>query len=394
MHRIRLALFIIMLTSAPAVLPAASTFRLYDGITAYVPNPDGKAFTATLEVRDLNLLETGPRELLVKIYDPAGKAVVRTVIPDDGITSKGFLPAVGAWDHEAWYYAYVRMGGTQPMLRWSMFSAADRFAAQPKRTFTYAIPGGPRGIYRIEVVGMSDHYVTLALDLDLPFAVAGHPTWLHGSPLRDAGKGSRSYLYVPRGTRGLILMGAEFDQPHTRRFTLSAPDGQKLFDGTIEKGLLVKQVDFPKLGHFDDSVMTLDVSAGPDDYLVNVKLLRAKEPEVSQRGEYAVAAVFAADDKTARAVQGGAIYHDDRVFWHPFQVRLHDWLKTVPAEEFIVKDGGRQGPGDETGRQRRFVLRRPAHQARLPQRQRSVLGAAAVRWAHASLSRPTRIDRP
>lgn len=324
-----------LLALQPDSVGAASTFRLYDGITAYVPS-DGRAFQVKLEVRDLNLMETGPREILVKIDDPAGRHLVRTIIPDDGITSKAYLPAAGAWDHEAWYYAHLRMHGAQPLLRWSTFSAPDRFAAHPKRSFTYAIPAGPGGIYRIEIVGLSDHYVTLSLDPDLPFGVNGHPTWLHGSPLRETG---RSYLYVPRGTRGLFLMAAEFDQPHTRRFTLTAADGQKLYDGTVTGGLLVKQIDFPKLGHFDDTLMTLDAGAGPDDYLVNVKFLRARDPEVTQRGESAAHAVFALDEKTVKAIQGGAIYHDDRVFWHPFQVRLHDWLKKLPAEEFVVKDG-------------------------------------------------------
>ena len=228
--------FSILIASAIFTMPAsaATTFRLYDGITAYVPNPDGKAFSLKLDVRDLNLLETGPREVLVKIYDPTGKALVRQVIPDDGVVSKAFLPVPGAWDHEAWYYAFCRQQGTRPMVRWSAFSAPDRFAAQPKRTFTYAVPAGVKGIYRIQLVGFPDHYVTLSLDPDLAFGVAGHPTWLHGSPLRDGGKTSRSYLYVPRGTLGLFLMLAEFDVPHTRRFTLLARRAKTLYDGTAE----------------------------------------------------------------------------------------------------------------------------------------------------------------
>src|SRR4051812_8429916 len=98
---------------------AADTYRLYDGIAAYVPSPAGKDFTVKLDVRDLNVQETGPREVLVKVYDPAGKAIVRAVIPDDGVVSKASLPPAGAWDHEAWYYAHCRMQGTLPLLRWS-----------------------------------------------------------------------------------------------------------------------------------------------------------------------------------------------------------------------------------------------------------------------------------
>ena len=320
-------------------LTAATTVRLYDGITAYVPNTEGKAFTLTLTVRDLNLLETGPREVFVKIYDPDGKTIVRKVIPDDGVTSKATLPPAGAWDHEAWYYAYCRMQGTQPMVRWSAFSSPDRLDSLAKRTFTYPVPAGPKGVYRIQVVGFPDHYVTLALDPGLAFGVCGHPTWLHGSSLRDQGKPSRSYLYVPRGTDGLYLLLGEFDVPHTRRFTLTAPDGEKLFDGSSGDGLVVKRIPFDAKGKWDDKILTLDVTAGSDDYLVNVKFLRAKDAEVAQRGDPATVAVFAPDAKTAQAIQGGAIYHDERVFWHPFQVRLHDWLKKLPADEFVVKDG-------------------------------------------------------
>src|SRR5512147_254954 len=55
-------------------------YRLYEGITAYVVNPDGKDFTVSLDVRDTNLYATGPREILFKVYDPDGKPVVREYI--------------------------------------------------------------------------------------------------------------------------------------------------------------------------------------------------------------------------------------------------------------------------------------------------------------------------
>jgi hypothetical protein len=321
-----------MILSLLAQVASAATYRLYDGITAYVNNADGKDFTLTLDVRDINLLETGPREVLVKIYDPAGKAIVRSVIPDDGVTSQAYLPVAGAWDHEAWYYAYCRMHGTEPMLRWSAPSSPDRLAAVPKRTFTYKIPGGAKGVYRVQVVGFPDHYVTLSLDADLSFGVVGHPTWLHGS------NAQRSYLYVPRGTKGLFLMLAEFDPPHTRLFTLTTPSGEKLYDGPVAGGMLVKRIDFAAPGTWDDKILVLETGEGANDYLANVKFVRAADPEVTQRGEPATLAVFAPDAKTAQAIQGGAIYHDGRVFWHPFQIRLHDWIKSVPADEFVVKD--------------------------------------------------------
>ena len=77
----------------------SSTYRLYDGITAFVSNEKGKAFTVEVDVRDLNFLENGPREVLLKIYDPDGKAIVRKVIADDGITSGAYQHATAAFDH-------------------------------------------------------------------------------------------------------------------------------------------------------------------------------------------------------------------------------------------------------------------------------------------------------
>ena len=341
MRAIRLIGSVVFLAFLPTALNAAETYRLYDGITAYVPNPDGKDFKVSLVVRDLNLLEAGPREVLVKIYDPAGKPLVRDLIPDDGVVSKSFLPVAGAWDHEAWYYAHCRMQGTVPMVRWSAYSSPDRLRSVPSRTFTYGVKATAKGIYRIQVVGFPDHYVTLTLDTGMTMGVCGHPTWLH-SGIRSQGSGARrECIYVPRGTNGLYLALAEFDTPHTRRFTLTAPDGEKLFDGTTGDGLMVKQLTFKEPGKWDDKILTLDISAGANDYLYNVKLIRDKHPEVTQRGVPATIAIFAPDEATAMAIQGGAIYHDDRVFWHPFQVRLHDWLKKLPAEEFLVKKDGK-----------------------------------------------------
>src|SRR5688572_15627989 len=130
--------FVLAVAGVLAPLPvfAASIHRLHDGLTAFVNNADGRDFSVRLAVRDINIYETGPRELLVKVYDPAGRVLVRKVIPDDGVVSKAFLPPMGAWDHEAWYYAYCYQKGTQPMIRWSAFSQADRLAAVAKRDFS------------------------------------------------------------------------------------------------------------------------------------------------------------------------------------------------------------------------------------------------------------------
>ena len=322
-----------VLSLFPTFGRANSTHRLHDGITAFVHNADGRDFSVQLVVRDLNLFETGPREVLVKVYDPDGKVQVRKVIPDDGVSSKGFLPGLGAWDHEAWYYAYCHMKGTQPMFRWSAFSAPDRLGAMPKRTFDFPVKTAKKGVYRVLVVGCIDHFVTLKLDPDLPYGIAGHPDWLHG----HGGQWRKSHVVVPRGCEGFHALAAEYDLPRERAVTVKAPDGTTLWASKAGAILSRDTITFAKPGQYDEQMLTVEVSPGAGDFLVGLKLRLVKDPEVHYRGERYAPAVFAPDAATARALQGGAIYHDGKVFWHGFQTRLHDWLKKQPADAFDVK---------------------------------------------------------
>jgi len=333
---------------AASAAEAQSTHRLYHGITAYVANPGGAEFTVTLDLRDLNIYGGGPREVLFKIYDPEGNAVVREIIPDDGVESLNYLPRLGGWDHELDYYALCYSRGSVPMMRFSAYADPKRLAQIEKRTFTRRIPGGKKGIYRVLVVGERDHYATLHLDPALKYAVCGHHSWIHGS----GDQWKKSYIYVPKGTVGLHLGFAEPDLPRTRRFTLTAPDGKKLFDGPAKGSLVVTEAKFGKPGQYDDQLLTLDVSPGAGDYLLHIILQR-------QEGDYVgmgTSAVFASDAATAKALRGGAIYHDGQVFWHMFQVRLHDWLKAnklsgeLDAEVRTLADlMGLIGPGDGRG---------------------------------------------
>ncbi len=68
MRRLLAILALLTAVAAGAQAPAAATtertFRLHEGVTLFVLNPDGKAFTVGLEVRDLNLFANGPRETL------------------------------------------------------------------------------------------------------------------------------------------------------------------------------------------------------------------------------------------------------------------------------------------------------------------------------------------
>ena len=65
---------------------------------------------------------------------------------------------------------------------------------------------------------------------------------------------------------------------------------------------------------------------------------QARSPTTSA---WAAAAVFCPDEATANAIQGGTRVVDGEVFWHPFQVRFHEWLKKNarrPRREALRKD--------------------------------------------------------
>ena len=228
-----LALIFSVLLSATAAR-AEPFHRLYEGITAYVVNPDGRDFTVTLDVRDLNLYANGPREILFKVYDPEGRPVVREVIPDDGCGTANFPERTGGWDHELQAFYNHHAKGIPPMFRWSAWSDPARLKTLVARTFERPIKGGKKGVYRIVLAGTSDHYVTLRLSPDLKYGVGGHPTWMHGHG--DLMK--KSFIHVPTGTSGLFFAVSEMDEPRTRRFKLTAPDGKVLFDGAATAGYL------------------------------------------------------------------------------------------------------------------------------------------------------------
>jgi hypothetical protein len=320
------------LVSEP-ILHAESIHRLHDGITVFISNQQGKDFTVHLSVRDLNLYEYGPREVLVKVYDPSGRTVVRQVLPDDGITRPLFQLPMGGWDHEAWYHAYAQEKGAA-LLRWSAMMDAHRLAAVPQREFRFQVRGTERGVYRLLIVGATDHVVSLRLEPELPYALAGHPDWVHG----HGRQWQQAYLYVPRGTIGMHLALAEYDRPQQRRLTLHRPDGGELATSVPETIFWKTTVDFPQPQQLWDQVLRLQISPGNNDFLLLVKFRLEKHPGVHVRGERVVPAVLAADATTARQIRNGAIYHDGEVFWHGFQVRFYDWLKKLPPEAFQIRN--------------------------------------------------------
>ena len=323
--------------AARASTPEAPLFRLYDGVTLFVDNPDGRAFKVSLDIYDLNTGGDGfdtcaVSEMLFKVSDPNGKYAVREVVPDDGVVVKG--PPSPPRD---WY----KLRGVTPPTRWSVSSDPNRLAAMQYRTVTRTVPKGARGVYRILLVGTNDLYVRARLDPALHWAVATHdgPQHGHGDQL------AKSYIYIPRGATALYFSASEPDRPQTRRFTLRAPDGTVILQGTADE----LQDAFRASGRketdptctlptaYQDQLLTLEVSQGAGDYLVRLGFFHNQLQSYYIPYGGVVSAVYAPDAQTARAVQGGAIYHDGLVFWYPFQVRYHDWLKKQKPEDFVVR---------------------------------------------------------
>ena len=168
--------------SAQSNAPVAEQFfRLYEGITAYVNNPDGKDFTVGIDVRDINLYANGPREVLFKVYDSDGRPVVREVVPDDGCANANMPDRIGGWDHELQCFINHFAKGTMPSFRWGAWSDPGRLKTIVARTFDRPIKGGKKGIYRIVLAGTSDHFVTLRLSPELKYGVCGHPVSMEGA---------------------------------------------------------------------------------------------------------------------------------------------------------------------------------------------------------------------
>jgi len=310
------------------------TYRLYEGVTAYVNNPDGKAFTVRLDLRDTNLYANGPREVLLKIYDPDGRPVVREIIPDDGVTKPLFGGRIAGWDHELQYFANLYAKGARPAIRFSALSDPARLAGIVARKFEHKLPAGRKGIYRVVLAGTRDQFATLALSPDLEYGIVGHPTWMHGHG--DMLK--KSYVYIPKGTVGIFFAVAEPDQPITRTFRLTAPDGKVLFSGRAVGGYVSAggkawqhaSINFKNPKAYEGKLLTLDVSEGAGDFLVKCTL---QQPRKGPFGDYVGMGslpVWCATPKLAMALKGGTIIEDGELFWHPFQVRFHRWLKAHP----------------------------------------------------------------
>ncbi len=307
------------------------SYRLYEGITFYVSNPEGAAFSIRLDLRDINVFAQGPREVLFKAYDPDGLPVVREIIPDDGITSGSFSGPAGGWGDEIQYYTSLYAKGTKPSFRWSAWSDPMRLRNVAARTFVRQVEAGKPGIYRIVLAGARDHYATLKLSPALAYGVAGHPVWLHG----HGALFKRSYIYVPKNTVGVFFAMIEPDEPRTRTFTLTAPDGEVLFSGRAAGGYRRvggrahsdTTIKFADPDAYAGRLLRLDVFEGTGDFLVKVMLQQPKEGAFKDYLGMGSLAVHCATPELAMAIRGGTFIEDGLLFWHPFQARFHRWLQ-------------------------------------------------------------------
>lgn len=322
--------------------------------------------TLSLEVRDLNHLSPAPAEMLVKIYDPEGRVQVREMISDDGVCAPSYAPALAGWDHEAWYYQTCRTRGLEPMISWSQLTEPSRLSAIAPRRRTWSLPGGRPGVSRLLLLGVPDHVVTLTLQPDRPVGVASSQTWLHGQGSMFA----HAWLYVPAGTKKVDVLLLEMDRPATRTVRVFDPLGRPLPLKPIQKlegierpgallpaGFFWAEGYFPAPGAYDGQVLKLEVTDGDHAYLLGVAFaLRGELP--LKRLNHTANAILAPDADTAQALRGGTLPHDGQQFWHGFQVRYHEFLKTLPpavplppglpVRPGYVSPGSHQSPGPDS----------------------------------------------
>ncbi|MFP4026276.1 MAG: hypothetical protein ACLFWL_00605 [Candidatus Brocadiia bacterium] len=340
-----LVLFVITILGQ---VPAAEKYtRLYNGITAFVANPDGIDFTVSLSVKDVNRHGGAPDELLAKIYGPEGRPLVRKFIPDDGVSQGNFAAPAAGWDHESWYYETCYSRGLRPAMRWSAVSEPERLEQLKKRNVSWDIEGRGKGVYRILLVGNPDLLVSLDLDPNLQYGLAGSPEWIHGS----GNDFRRSYFYIPKGGAAVHALFLQFDRPRQRAFAVKDDNGEILMEGRAVDGLQRMVYRAPPGESLDDRIFSVEVSEGAGDFLLNItiqmegkSLKKAKKiPDLTTenfdqfqpwRGPKALTAVLCSDKELARSLKGGAIYHDDKVFWQMYQVRLYDILQKMSPDDF------------------------------------------------------------
>ncbi|HRP63280.1 MAG TPA: hypothetical protein PK400_08320, partial [Phycisphaerales bacterium] len=127
-------------------------FLLDDGITFFVVNPTGKAFSAEFRWRD-RWREHQPRPFLIRAFDPDDRLVVRHEFEGERVPTRNV----------------------------------------PWENVTLEIPGGLPGVYQIIAYGFAPAELDIALTPQLSFGVMGHPEWLASR----AGQIQEAYFHVP-----------------------------------------------------------------------------------------------------------------------------------------------------------------------------------------------------
>ena len=143
------ALCLAAASRAPAE-PFHGPFALSDGMTFYIVNGEGKPFSLTL-TRPMPGAEGNPVPLLVRVFDPEERRLVRRTLVEHG-SGKG------------------------------------------DETLHLSIPARGKGVYQVVVNGFG-RSIDLATEPALPFGVFGHLQWLcgRGDQFADA------HVYLPPG---------------------------------------------------------------------------------------------------------------------------------------------------------------------------------------------------
>jgi hypothetical protein len=316
--------------------------RLHDAATVLLDHPSGAAFGIELDVRDLNAAPRGPAELLVKVYGPDGRLLVREIVPDDGVAQGLFAGPAAGYDHMALGFAAERAAGLAPAIAAGRLCDPARLAGLPARRFRHAIPAGPGGVYRVLLVGQPDLVVTLATDPALPCGVAGSPD--HLCPL--AGFPDRGWVWLPEGTTGMDLGIISIDGEAGRTLRVLDEAGAELGRLDDVGGYAAHRLLFgAPAPAAPGRLVQVELGRRGGDGLSKLMLLVPKGNRYGKPGGR-VSAVVCPDRRTAEAVRNGVIEHDGRQFQQPCCIALHDYLKRLGPDDFTSPAGLAKNPAE------------------------------------------------
>jgi hypothetical protein len=333
-----LAVWAVVLACGGAAWGQEDVRRLHDALTVLYDNPEGKGFDLTVKVRDINYAPRGPAELLIKMYGPDGHVVLRNVAPDDGVAGGMSDSPSAGFDHLALFFGDTRAKGLVPAVRYGAIMEPRRVAKMEAREFKFQVPGGPKGVYRLMLVGQPDLLVSFATSPEMKFGVAGGPDLLYATG-RQYEKG---FICVPAGATGLDLSLIQVDAPGDRTLKVSDEQGKELALVKGEGGYGAQKVKFE--GGMDGKVLKVELSGGGSDALMGAYFATAKGNRYGRPGGR-LAAVICPDQATAKTLANGAFLHDGKVFYQHYAVVVYDYLKGLKAEDFVSPNQTGKNPG-------------------------------------------------